>query len=1198
MRIRSLLFLLLIPFLLTAFTQKIPAPIVENGDFNNQLPKLYIAGAPNLPFFPVRILVPMGQKVEDVQVSSLTRNELSLQTEINYSRLAQPLSKPNFQVDPGKDMAIYNSNEFYPAKDYEVLGSQFQNGYQILLINLYPYKYNPSTGTISWSEEMEIDFSSIYDSELNEKQNRFLLSNSRKFDEISELVLNPEAVHSYNKSYTASSRELPNSDDPYEMIIITSETITDYFAEFISWKNAQGVSTGIFTVEEIFANYEGENEQAKVRNFVIDAYTAYSSTSTPLEYVLLGGDDELVPERGAYGEVGSYVDYGIPCDMYYANLDGNWDENGNGVYGEMGDNNDLLPEIAVGRITCETQEEFDNFFQKNYTYVDEANVSNDVVYFIGENLNNDPLTWGGDYTDEIEPVLEDGFHLFRLYEREGTFSGANVREAINSGLSIINHMGHANETMVMGQTPGSLNSYNNTEFGFTYSQGCYPAAFDEATSGAGESIAENFILNEHALYAFVGNTRYGWYYPGSTDGASQFFAREFFAGMFDENIRQLGKTNNYSKIQLVNEAMSSNVMRWCYYELSLFGDPSISVKSPNGGFPFVQPAASSFDDFSGDGDGMVNPGETINLNVTLENLEGWADAENVYAKVSFENSEVELVQDSVYFGSIINGDIADGVGSFVVNVPQSCGYEAMNYNLQVVAPISEGVRFERNYTLNFEVSLFQAGWPWSADGTVVSNPAIYDIDGDQQMEAVVSKIDASLFIMDALGEELPGWPLAQDEYLWRSFAIADLDGDESEEIVFASRNNRIFAVNSDGDEILDYQSNCGQLLTPVVADINNDGTLDIISYGIDTNITAIDASGNVLAGFPFLTESATTCELAVADLNTDGSREIIFAGVSGDVQVITSTGSMLAGFPVNLGSPIFGAPIVLDNRSIVIGTNDNKLFVLGADGEILSERAISGKVANSAIAADFDNDDQLEIAFSTTLGAVYILEQNGDILPGWPVQMDMQVSNPPVAADFNNDGLVDLAVSASVSDLYIYHADGSLFEFAPVPLGFTGNTPASIGDLDADGDWDIIAGNSYGAYVVDAKLPKGEKIPWRTYRGNYFRTGFYGDNELSSVTDLTPEIPKYALTQNYPNPFNPTTRIKFALKQSEKVRVDVFNLKGQKVKTLLNKVMNEGEHEIVWNGKDSNNKSVSSGIYFYKMSASRYSNVKKMILLK
>jgi len=798
----------------------------------------------------------------------------------------------------------------------------------------------------------------------------------------------------------------------------------------------------------------------------------------------------------------------------------------------------------------------------------------------------------------MEPMLQDGFHIFRLYEREGTYSGGNVREAINSGLSIINHMGHANETIVMGQTTGSLSSYDNSEFGFVYSQGCYPAAFDEGTSGAGESIAENFIMSEHALYAFAGNTRYGWYSPGSTDGASQFFARTFFSGLFEENIRQLGKANNYSKLQNVNEAMNNGVMRWCYYEISLFGDPSVMVKSPNGGFPFIQPASSSYDDFSGDGDGMVNPGETINLNVTLENLEGWADAGNVYAKISFENSEVELVQDSVYFGVIQNGEVANGTGSFVVNVPQSCGYEAMNYNLQVIAPISEGVRFERNYTLNFEVSLFQAGWPWLADGTVVSNPAIFDFDGDQQMEAVVSRIDASLFILDEIGEELPGWPLAQDEYLWRSFAIADLDGDDVEEIIFASRNGRIFAVNNDGEVIMDYQNCCAQLLTPIVTDLDNNGVLDIVSYGIDSSINVIDADGNQLTGFPFDAGSATSSEMAVADLDENGNKEIIFTGVNGEVQVITANGTMLAGFPVNLGSPIFGAPIVLDNKSIVVGTNDNKIVVLGTDGSILSETTISGRVANSAIAADFDNDEQLEIAFSTTMGAVYIMEQDGEILPGWPVQMGMQVSNPPVAADINNDGLVDLAVSASVSDLFIYHADGSLFEFAPVPMGFTGNTPASIGDLDADGDWDIIAGNSYGAYAVDVKLSKGDKIPWRTYRGNYFRTGYYGDNELSLVTDLTPEIPKYALAQNYPNPFNPSTRIKFAVKQSEKVMVEVYNLRGQKVKTLLNKVMDEGEHEIVWNGKDANNKSVSSGIYFYKMSASRYTNVKKMILLK
>ncbi len=91
---------------------------------------------------------------------------------------------------------------------------------------------------------------------------------------------------------------------------------------------------------------------------------------------------------------------------------------------------------------------------------------------------------------------------------------------------------------------------------------------------------------------------------------------------------------------------------------------------------------------------------------------------------------------------------------------------------------------------------------------------------------------------------------------------------------------------------------------------------------------------------------------------------------------------------------------------------------------------------------------------------------------------------------------------------------------------------------------------------------------------------------------------KTELAGNYPNPFNPTTTIKYALKQSEDVKLMIFNLKGQLVKTLCDEKQDAGYHTIIWNGKDKNGKTVSSGVYFYKLNAGKYTSTKKMILMK
>ncbi|PKN72480.1 MAG: hypothetical protein CVU50_06375 [Candidatus Cloacimonetes bacterium HGW-Cloacimonetes-3] len=85
---------------------------------------------------------------------------------------------------------------------------------------------------------------------------------------------------------------------------------------------------------------------------------------------------------------------------------------------------------------------------------------------------------------------------------------------------------------------------------------------------------------------------------------------------------------------------------------------------------------------------------------------------------------------------------------------------------------------------------------------------------------------------------------------------------------------------------------------------------------------------------------------------------------------------------------------------------------------------------------------------------------------------------------------------------------------------------------------------------------------------------------------------------NYPNPFNPTTNIAFSIPNDGKVKLCVYNIKGQKVKELLNTDMVKGHHKIVWNGRDKNNCGVSSGIYFFRLESGGQTSVRKAMLMK
>ena len=101
---------------------------------------------------------------------------------------------------------------------------------------------------------------------------------------------------------------------------------------------------------------------------------------------------------------------------------------------------------------------------------------------------------------------------------------------------------------------------------------------------------------------------------------------------------------------------------------------------------------------------------------------------------------------------------------------------------------------------------------------------------------------------------------------------------------------------------------------------------------------------------------------------------------------------------------------------------------------------------------------------------------------------------------------------------------------------------------------------------------------------------------LSNLNDINPD--KYVLQQNYPNPFNPITKIDYSLPSAIKVKINIYDIRGRKVKSLLNQFQESGFQSIQWDASNSLGEKVSSGMYFYMIETSDFKQTKKMILLK
>lgn len=105
------------------------------------------------------------------------------------------------------------------------------------------------------------------------------------------------------------------------------------------------------------------------------------------------------------------------------------------------------------------------------------------------------------------------------------------------------------------------------------------------------------------------------------------------------------------------------------------------------------------------------------------------------------------------------------------------------------------------------------------------------------------------------------------------------------------------------------------------------------------------------------------------------------------------------------------------------------------------------------------------------------------------------------------------------------------------------------------------------------------------------------DNALSDDDPILVRLTS-KLGANYPNPFNPSTTIAFDIHENTNVLLEVYNVKGQLVKTLVNKHFDRGQHTVTWDGKNDNGTTVSSGIYLYKMKTNSHNEVKKMLMMK
>ncbi len=558
-----------------------PAQVsVENGYAIIEMPEspsLGDAGEPLLPMKGYSLLLPPGESLVDVQVISerwLPMAGIYVPKPASQMQRISEAVPMMTQPDP----AIYEGESVFPAVTVSNIRTHFLRGHSIGAFVIRPVRWNPVSETLEYLADVTV---------------HAITQPSQKGQNALELLRRDEATHTLLESVTSDlesetayptiENNLDELDEPNPSILIICPANHEFvWEEYADWKYSRGQVATILTTENIYATYEGRDNAEKVRNAIIDQYQTYL-----IEHVILGGDVDYVPYRGFYNQAyqGGEVDDNIPADLYFAGLDGTWNENNNSRWGENASEDDLLQEVTVGRCPANSINDVMTWTAKMISYQDEP-VTGEVLeaLMVGEDLGWE--AWGGDYKDQVgqgstangytTTGFPDQFNVETLYDRDSEWSVPQLFSQLNSGVHYVNHLGHANVTYALKASNSNINNNELTNDGEThsyyllYTQGCYCGAFEQAC------ITEKWNAIDHGAFAVISNSRYGWGDGGGTNGASQRFDRQFFDAIFGEDKYIVGDVNRDSKHDNISY-IDISCMRWCYYEINLFGDPSIEL---------------------------------------------------------------------------------------------------------------------------------------------------------------------------------------------------------------------------------------------------------------------------------------------------------------------------------------------------------------------------------------------------------------------------------------------------------------------------------------------------------------------------------------------------------------------------------------------------------------------------------------------
>jgi hypothetical protein len=1109
-------------------------------------------GAPQLLRRALFVNLPNGAVVTGIRVIKQEEQELAGAYDLP---VVQPPAITMEGVEPklvGPDPEIMTSDQPYPQQTAELAGQGDQRGRDIAMVTVYPLHYLPLSRRLSLVTGLDI-----------------------------------ELDYRFSPSQPRSLAHLPQSQG-FDYLIVTNSSLDSVFQRLADWKTLKGIKSVVRNINWIEASYAGRDPAERLRNYLETCYP-----DSGLQWLLLGGDTDVVPVRYAFAMACSAHieprEDSLPCDLYYSALKGDWDRNGNNLFGEVADSVDLFPDVYVGRAPVSTPDEARVFVNKVLTYEQNPPLDyENTALFCGEVL------WQNPYTDQgiAKNWIDDQYvpqrfkPVHKLYQSQGTENLDTVIAELNQGRNFFNHDGHGGyNAMSVGGWPNylyreNMDSLTNApRYGICYSIGCWTTAFDL------DAVAEHFVRAPNGGgVAFIGNSSYGWGAPGNPRfGYSDRFDAEFYHQVFTDSVTEIGKALALDRVHFIPYSGEANVYRWHQYQINLLGDPEmpiwtdtphhlvldlpsqvpvgptvvrVTVRDSATGCPVPNALVCAWhDDYA---TGRTDISGCVSLNLTLAtsgNLLVTATALNYL----YHQGLVPVITGPDVVTAHILADDSAGNSDGIVNPGEDISYQVWFRN--------DGNQAASGLTARLHCTV--PGPP--SPGTPV--PLLILLDSVAALSDLAPAESALAVFAFSVN------PLAQDRAIaYLDFAVSDSSGHD-----WTART--AVTIGAPELQLKDYLftdsppgGNGNQVIEPgeqvkLNVRLHNTG----LGYGYDLHarLTALDTNLQLITGATILgtiaPDSLGTSELPFEILVNPGCPSPHTAWVSLGVSGFTFEESIPlmvggAGFVESFDSGApgweYGGTRNLWHLSQRRGHSPTWSLYCGDE----SLGSYDGNMACWALSPAFINAPQSELTF-------------------W------RWYSVPI---FGADGLYVIIDHDSVSDTLDYIGTGGDL---PRSQSAIRSRQSLVADrrpslaipppVGVSSDW-LEASYDLSRYRTGETLRV--RFGFKSDNDGNVAEGFYVDDVrvlsliAGTTENLTPPLPqKLALLPNYPNPFERMTSIVYQLPYAAKVTLGVYSIDGRLVHRLADGTASAGYYLVNWSGLDDRARRVPAGVYICRL---------------